>query len=203
MHTRFAIDPRLGGKSIEEVIAKPKVIVVNAIDEEGARQFDEDFREAMETRQEVIPVVISSFGGEAYAVLTMIDIILSCPVPVATICQGKAMSAGAILLPFGNIGRRYAAENSQIIMHSVGTEVNGRLETAIADVEHTNKLHKQIYQLMAKHCGQPRDYFLNLLRKAGNVDVYLTPHDALCHKMIDSISLPTLVTSITVQTLLM
>jgi membrane-bound ClpP family serine protease len=99
---------KLGGKKMKiitnlspllkeaELRKKPVVIRVNKFNEESAKNFNQSVSLAHNTGQPVIPVIIDSYGGEVYSLMSMISAIKASEVPIATIVEGKAMSCGAI-----------------------------------------------------------------------------------------------------------
>ena len=80
-----------------ELRKNPIVIRVNKFDEKASKEFDSQVALAHNTGQKVIPIVIDSYGGQVYSLMSMISAINHCEIPVATIVEGKAMSCGAIL----------------------------------------------------------------------------------------------------------
>ena len=90
----------------------PVVITVNEFTEESANEFAALVSAAQNTGQKVIPVIIDSYGGQAYSLLSMIGTIKSSSVPIATIIKGKAMSCGALLASFGEEGLRFMDRDS-------------------------------------------------------------------------------------------
>jgi ATP-dependent Clp protease, protease subunit len=165
-------------------------LYVNHFDEESARTFFEEFKKARENEQEVVPVYIDSYGGYVDALSAMLDVMLSFPGKVATICMGKAMSCGSILLACGENGMRYASPNSRVLVHQISSMSWGPLCDLEVSVKETRRLQNQIFRLMATRCNQPSDYFLKLIRSVGNVDIYMTPQEAKGHKIIDHIKYP-------------
>ena len=84
-------------------LRKPPIIIrVNKFNEKAALEFATKVAVAHSTGQKVIPVVIDSYGGEVYSLMSMISSIESSELPVATIVEGKAMSCGAVLLSLAN-----------------------------------------------------------------------------------------------------
>jgi len=65
-----------------ELRAPPIVIRVNKFDEDAAKEFNQHMSIAQSSGQSVIPVVIDSYGGEVYSLMTMIDAIKSSRIPV-------------------------------------------------------------------------------------------------------------------------
>ena len=84
-----------------ELRKNPVIIRVNKFDEDAAKKFDQEMAQAHNTGQKVIPVVIDSYGGQVYSLMSMIGSIKNSELPIATIVEGKAMSCGAILFSFG------------------------------------------------------------------------------------------------------
>lgn len=192
------IDPLIKARH-SDLVEKPVVVVVNDFDEDEAKRFTAAFSKAHNTGQTVIPVIIDSYGGDAYSVLSMVGDIEQSDLPVATIAKGKAMSAGALLLACGTQDYRYCDRNASIMIHEVSVETDGRNTDVQATAKETDRLNKQLLKMIAEKCKQSKDYFIELIKHNGNVDWYLTPQDAKKHKIIDHIGVPTMVTEVTVS----
>src|SRR6185436_15830041 len=103
----------------QEVLEKISNIVCvrGEIDDDRVKEFDEAICKCLRNGQEIIPIIIDSYGGSVDSMNAMIDIIDSIEIPVATICLGKAMSAGAMLLACGDEGLRFASPTSRVMIH--------------------------------------------------------------------------------------
>ncbi len=66
-----------------------------------------------------ISLYINSPGGSVSAGFGIYDTIKHLKCDVSTICVGMAASMGAFLLSSGAKGKRFALENSQIMIHQV------------------------------------------------------------------------------------
>lgn len=168
----------------------PNIVHVNKFTEESAKEFLEAMINAQNTGQAIIPIIIDSYGGEVYALLKMIDVIKACSVPVATICMGKAMSCGAVLLTCGAEGHRYMAPTGTVMVHDVSSASFGKIEELKADATETERLNKLIYKLMSDNCGKPEGYFSKLVHDKSHADWYLTAEEAKKHNVINHIRLP-------------
>lgn len=184
------------GPEIEKHVLRPIVVTVNEFDEPSLGKFGEDMARAHETGQPIIPVVIDSFGGDAYALLGMLAIIDSSAVPVVTIVESKAMSCGAILFTAGS--ERYIAPSGTLMVHEVSSFIGGKNEDLKADVKETERLQGIVFERMAVQCGKPREYFEELVDKNKHADLYLDARDAMRHGMATHIGTPSLVTEIQV-----
>ena len=80
----------------------PIIIRLTKFDEASAKAFSSAVMKAQNTGQPVLPIIIDSYGGQVYSLMSMISDIKHSRIPVATIVQGKAMSCGAILFSFGD-----------------------------------------------------------------------------------------------------
>ena len=183
-------------KDLEDLIDLPQEITVNEFDEKAARTFSEDFQKAVNTGQTIIPVNISSYGGEAYYLFAMIDVILSSPVPVATIVKGAAMSCGALLAAFGTVGYRFAYPNSTFMLHDVAGFAIGKINELKTKAREAERIQNKIYDMLAKHTGKPHDYFLNKLHEIGHGEWYLNPYEARDHGLCDFVKAPHFIANI-------
>ena len=122
MITKLNIDPALSERDGLLKFKPPvTVIVKGTFDEAMSDKFNTDVNVALSTGQEVVPVIIESYGGAVYSLMAMLDTIKSCPVPVATIIKGKAMSCGSILAAAGTKGFRFISPLSTMMIHEVAT----------------------------------------------------------------------------------
>lgn len=168
------------------------VTVDGNISDTSAAQFERDMLSAFATKQPIIPIVINSYGGSVYAVLHMLDVLDSSPVPIATIVVGKAMSAGAVLLTCGKEGMRFAAPNSTIMIHEVSTMTIGKVSDIEVDAAEGKRLNKILFERMAKNIGKNKNYFYDQVQKRSNADWFIEPEDAVKHNIINKIGYPKL-----------
>lgn len=194
-------DPRIITKDLKDLLVQPKVIRVTKFNEDAASKFADDMSEAHNTGQPVIPVLIDSYGGYVYSLLSMVSEIENSKLPVATISVGKSMSCGAILLSAGTPGYRYMDKNSTVMVHEVGSAAWGKLEEMKVSVKEAERLNKVVLEKMAKWCGhKDKNYFVKLIAQKKNADWFLSANDALKHKIVDHIGLPSFETEVTVKT---
>jgi ATP-dependent protease ClpP protease subunit len=161
----------------------PTVIRVNKFDEASAKAFSNAMTKAQNTGQPVVPVIIDSYGGQVYSLMSMISDITHSKIPVATIVQGKAMSCGAILFSFGSEEHRYMDPDATLMIHDVSSMNWGKVEELKASAEETERLNKKVYQMMAKNCGQRKNYFLDVIHERGHADWFLDLKEAQKHNL--------------------
>lgn len=182
-----------------ELRQPPVIITVNEFDEESTQKFSELMCKAQNSGQKVIPIIIDSYGGQVYSLLTMISMINSSSVPVATIIQGKAMSCGAILASFGTKGMRYMDPDSTLMIHDVSSIAFGKIEELKSNARESERLNKKLYKMMAKNCDRSEDYFTDLIHDKGHADWFLEAEEALKHGIVDHIKIPELKINIDVN----
>ncbi len=187
---KVTVDPRI--KIPQEFLQLPHVVQVRGeFCEEMAEDFANAFHAAENTGQEIIPVVIDSYGGDVYALMSMIDVVNSSSKPVATIVTGKAMSAGAVLLTCGTEGLRFAAPNSTIMIHSAWeTGLSGNADEVKVGADELMRLNRKLLEMMAKNCGQEKDYFAKIMTQKKNTDWFIQAKDALRHNLVNHIRIP-------------
>lgn len=182
-----------------ELRKAPVIIRVNKFTEDSAKKFSNEVAQAHNTGQEIIPIVIDSYGGQVYSLMSMIAAINNAELPIATIIEGKAMSCGAILSSFGAEGHRYMDPHATMMIHDVSSMEVGKVEEIKASAEETERLNQLVYKAMAKNCGHPAKYFLNLVHQRGHADWYLDAREAKKHDLVSHLRLPTLYVDIDVK----
>jgi len=170
----------------------PVVIRVRKFDEAAAKTFSDTMANAQNTGQPIVPVIIDSYGGQVYSLMSMISDIKHSRIPVATITQGKAMSCGAILFSFGTEGHRYMDPDATMMIHDVSSMGWGKVEELKADAEETERLNQKVYRMMAKNCGQKEDHFLNIVHDKSHADWYLDAKECRKHNMANHLHIPEL-----------
>ncbi len=182
-----------------ELKQEPVIITVNEFNEESAAEFAAAVSLAHNTGQKVIPVVIDTFGGQVYSLMSMISSIKSATVPVATIVKGKAMSCGAILASFGDDGLRFMDKDATLMIHDVSSYAFGKIEELKSDVREAERLNKKVYTMMARNCGKADDYFVDLIHDKGHADWFLDAEEAKEHNIVQKLRVPNLKGTVSVS----
>lgn len=196
MHKRLILDHLI--KKQDDLVKEPVIIRVNNFNEEGVKDFSEEFHKAYDTGQPFVPVVIDSFGGSVYGLLDMITQIQSSDLKVITIVEGKAMSAGAMLFAMGH--ERYMGPNATLMLHDASNFSWGKVEEVKADAIELDRLNKLIFRMIAENSEQEPDFFLNMLHEKGHADWYLTPKEARKLNLCEGIGVPSIEMRVSVTT---
>jgi ATP-dependent Clp protease protease subunit len=176
--------------SVNTIINLPKIVMVNRFDEVSAKQFYTDMSEAENSDQNIIPIVIDSYGGAVYSLLAMIDCIRSSKKKIATISLSKSMSCGAVLLTCGDEGLRFASPSATILIHDVSSWTYGKVLDLKVDAKETSRLNTKIYGIMNKNTGHKAKYFQNIVQEKGHADWYITPEEAKSHNIVNHVRIP-------------
>ncbi len=188
-------------KNIKDVELRhsPIIIRVNKFDEESAKEFDSQISLAHNTGQKIIPVVIDSYGGQVYSLMSMIASIKAADLPIATIIEGKAMSCGAILFTFGEEGLRFMDPDATLMIHDVSSWSHGKVEEIKASAEETSRLNEKVYKMMARNCGQADDFFMKKVHDRGRSDWYIDAKEAKKLKIANNTRVPRLSVSVSIN----
>lgn len=192
MIRRTNIDSRL--RVVDGLIkVDAEVLTVNEFTEASAKQLASDVAKLVEIGQGLVPVVIDSYGGDVYALLSMIDTLGACGLPILTFASGKAMSCGAVLLACGTKGMRFVAPNATIMLHEVSwSQMSVKNADMQSDAAECKRLNVMLDHVLDEHCGKKKGYFDRLCKSTSRVDLYLDAKQALKHGLVDHVGVPVL-----------
>ena len=129
-----------------------------------------------------INIIISSYGGDVYAMLGLVDYIRGLDVAVNTHCVGTCMSAASVLLASGT-GRRTMTKNSTVMVHEGSAFEAGKTSDVMKGVDHLKKLQVNINKLMAEVTNKDERFWELTQRN----DTYLNAEQCLEYGLIDKI----------------
>ncbi len=171
---------------------------VNEFTENSAQKFREDMmRRAKINPNAPIIIYIDSYGGLVDSLAKMIETMDEVPNPKVTVCMGKTMSCGAVLLSHGDV--RYCGKHSRIMIHEIFTGTHGDVHDVHADSIESKRLNKHFMGLLAKNSGlKGYNELRKMIKKRDGRDMYLTAEAAIKFGIIDYIGTPS-VTTITLH----
>lgn len=127
-------------------------------------------------------LIIDSFGGCAYSMFGIVDYMESLDVKVNTICRGKAMSAGAIILACGT-GTRAASKRSTLMVHQGMAMSSGKTGDIRSSANHYSQMDDLMYDLLGEKTNKDAKWW-----KANmSHDKYMTASEAIELGIIDEI----------------
>lgn len=140
------------------------------------------FLEAEDPEKDII-MYINSPGGVVTAGMAIYDTMNYIKPDVQTICIGQAASMGAFLLSAGAKGKRFALENSRIMIH----QPLGGAQGQAVDIEiHTReilRIKKTLNEILAKNCGKSVEEII----KDTDRDNFMTAKSAVEYGIIDEV----------------
>jgi ATP-dependent Clp endopeptidase proteolytic subunit ClpP len=163
-------------------------IVVNKFTEESVEKFRKKVHRLSADPNMPIVIYIDSYGGNVDALNSMLSIMKSVNNVFVTVCQGKAMSAGAALLAAGDI--RFSDADSRIMIHEASGGVVGSVDDVKTDAKEFDRLNLQLMTMIANQCGKTYDQLKSIIRDNEGRDLYLTAEQAKNIGLIDFIGLP-------------
>lgn len=172
-------------KDIFSLLLEQRIIMINdeITDQLAALIVAEILFLNAKDQTEPITIYINSPGGSIYAGLAIYDIIKKVECPISTIGIGLCASMGAFLLSSGDKGRRFALENTEIMIH----QPLGGSQGQVSDIEIMTKrylyLKNKLNQMLAVHTGQD----IKKIAKDTDRDYFMSSFEAKEYGLIDDV----------------
>jgi ATP-dependent Clp protease, protease subunit len=174
----------------EDAPDKPNEIWVNSFDEAAAQKFRKQMMSAAKSdKHKPIVIYIDSYGGYVDSLAKMIETMDELPNPKVTVCLGKAMSCGAILLSHGDA--RFCGPHSRVMVHEVSGFTFGDVHDMHADTEETKRLNEHFMGLLARNCGMTGYRELRrLIKERDGRELYMNAKKSLEFGIVDAVGIP-------------
>ena len=130
-----------------------------------------------------IYMYINSPGGSISAGLAIYDTMRFIKCDVSTIGIGISASMGAFLLAAGEKGKRYALENSEVMIHQPLGQTSGQA----SDIEISTKRIIRQKEKLNRLLSQMTSQSLQRIKKDTDRDYFMTSYDALEYGIIDEV----------------
>jgi ATP-dependent Clp protease protease subunit len=136
------------------------------------------------SEKEDISIYINTNGGDASALVNIIDVMGMIKSDIKTIVIGKAYSAGAFILAAGTPGKRYATRNSKIMLHGVQVALppDAQKKSEIY-INYLKSHNRQLLENLARNTKKTAE---EVMKDCEN-DVWMEPTDAIEYGIIDAI----------------
>ena len=133
---------------------------------------------------EDIKLYINSPGGSVSAGLAIGDVLTYINPDVSTYCMGTCASMAAVLLSWGEKGKRYALPHSEVMIHQPSTGI-GRIkaEDLRVEYEQMEKCKNTLYKILADNANRPIEEIAELCK----LDKWYTADEAVDFGIIDSV----------------
>lgn len=130
-----------------------------------------------------ISLYINSPGGVITAGLAIYDTMRYIRPDVSTICFGMAASMASILLTAGAKGKRFALENSTIMIHQPLGGARGQATDIEIQAKEIIRLKKKSIEIYSETTGKSQSQ----IKKDIERDKFMTAEEALQYGLIDSV----------------
>ncbi|PXV84601.1 ATP-dependent Clp protease proteolytic subunit ClpP [Lachnotalea glycerini] len=128
---------------------------------------------------------INSPGGSVTDGFAIMDTMNYIKCDVSTISIGQSGSAASLLLTAGTKGKRFALENSEVLIHQ--PSISGGLSGQATDIkihsEWLDQTKKKLHEIYAKQTGQP----ITQIEEDMERDYFMTAQQAKNYGLIDEI----------------
>ena len=131
-----------------------------------------------------ILMFIDSYGGHVHSFLAIHDVIknlLMCD--VATVCVGKAMSAGQMLLISGTRGKRFMTPYARVMVHEISAGSFGKLSEIENDLGENKRLMRIWADLLTRYTGITKKELPGIIAR----DCYFSSEECLKAGIVDRI----------------
>ncbi|MFA6661962.1 MAG: ATP-dependent Clp endopeptidase proteolytic subunit ClpP [Bacilli bacterium] len=140
------------------------------------------FLQSVDPKQD-ISLYINSPGGEITSGMAIFDTMNLIKPDVSTICVRMAASMAAFILASGAKGKRYALENSEILIHQPLGGVQGQATEIDIVAKHIIQVREKMNRILAQKTGQT----LEKVQKDTERDNYMFADDAMNYGIVDKI----------------
>ncbi len=191
MNTRVTANVNVPGLLGDEPHNWPIVLeLLDDIDTAAIRSVASTVSRALYARQSLLPVIIHSQGGDVYAAMHVAELLKTSGLEIHTVLMGVAASCAAVIFTCGHV--RWISPLGRLMVHDVSTDLDGNLTglSMLTEAGEMQTLKDALCRIMSLNIGKSEDYFANLLRTRGNVDVYMGARECLAEGIATRIGTP-------------
>lgn len=130
-----------------------------------------------------IVVYINSPGGSFTALTAIYDTMMFVRPEIQTVCMGQAASAAAVLLAAGTPGKRFALENSRVLIHQPTGGGEGHVSDLEIQANEIMRMRGLQEKILSRHTGQP----IERIKADIERDKILTADEAKEYGIVDDV----------------
>jgi ATP-dependent Clp protease protease subunit len=132
-----------------------------------------------------IIIYINSPGGSFTALTAIYDTMTFVRPEIQTVCMGQAASAAAVLLAAGAKGKRFALQNSRVLIHQPSGGTEGAQQISDLDIQAREilRMRELMEEILARHTGQD----IETIRADVERDKIMTAQQAKEYGMVDDV----------------
>jgi ATP-dependent Clp protease, protease subunit len=130
-----------------------------------------------------ILIYINSPGGSFTALTAIYDTMQFVRPEIQTYCMGQAASAAAVLLAAGTKGKRFALQNSRVLIHQPSGEGQGQVTDLEIQANEILRMRGLLEDILAHHTEQT----VEKVRRDIERDTILTAVQAKAYGIVDDV----------------
>lgn len=158
------------------------IFLSGMIDEKSSREVIEKLIQLeKESPLEDIYLYLDSYGGYLDSMFAIVDAMDMVKCDVQTICVGKAMSAGAVILSSGKRGKRFITPNARTMVHQLFALSYGTAAEIEKESQEIKRMQLQMERILAKNTRQP----LKQIRKDLKDIKYMDAEGSVKYGLVD------------------
>ena len=160
-----------------------KMYLIGDVDYDSYATFSEELDKLDKKPPGVVPIELSSIGGDAYVALAFYDKIISSKHEIHITVRGLVASAAILILTAGT--KRVGTSSSWFMVHEDEPVVNegARVTEIERDARHARRLEHQWNYLLEERTGVSSKIWANLHKE----ETYLSAHEAKKLKLLTDI----------------
>ena len=140
------------------------------------------FLESEDPKKE-ISLYINSPGGSVTSGMAIYDTMQFCKPDISTLCIGQAASMGAILLAGGAKNKRFALNNSRVMIHQPLGGFQGQSSDIQIHAKEIQKVRENLNSILSKHTGND----INKIAQDTERDNFMSSNEAKNYGLIDNV----------------
>lgn len=158
-------------------------ITEDIIDSIGYRlsKWNKEDKGIIEKNRRPIKIFINTDGGDLNATMHVCDLMKMSKTPIYTICQGKAYSAGGLILIAGH--KRFCYPSSTYLLHDGSGGVGGNMSAVFDTIAFQKKYEEKVKDFVVSNTEFTNEEY----DKNYRVQLYLTSEDMVKFGVVDEI----------------
>lgn len=131
-----------------------------------------------------IEIHMNTYGGDAYSMLGLYDVIQSSSCQIKFFGYGSIMSCGTFIMC--GCDERYLMPNATVMIHNVSADQAGSTSELQIEMDEVNRLNKILHTIYANNSRMPKEFWESVCKR----DLYLSAEEAIKLGLADRIVHP-------------
>jgi ATP-dependent Clp protease protease subunit len=170
----------------ESILKRRRVFLSDQVDQNSAKEIIRKlwYLETLDSKKPIL-FIINSPGGSVDSGFAIWDQIKMLTCPVYTLVTGLAASMGSVLSLSASKGKRFATENSRIMIHQ--PLIGGVIRGQATDLDIQAKEMLKTRQMLVDLYSEATKKSVEVIQKALNRDNWMSPKEALDFGLLDKV----------------